>query len=250
MSEKRRYFGENNFTLIELLVVIAIIAILAAMLLPAMNQARETAKKASCIANEKQIGQVFFNWAGDHDGYMLGLNTPSPYKAPFGPGTKPAGYSWSYILVKEGYFNFQKAPTPAGTIFGCPSWTPGSTATVESATDWRLSDPNYGYNAYWLGWTSGTDHYFHRITQIERPTDTIAFTDSNMGIYSLPHWTIAYLPKFRHGKNTNVLWGDGHVSSQTDMELLKHSRQSVTSYYADSRNYFWFIKKSDGTFYK
>lgn len=250
MLEQQRSCGRSSFTLIELLVVISIIAILAAMLLPALNQARETAKKAGCISNEKQIGQVFFEWANDHDGYMLGLNTPSPYKPPFGPGTKPLGYNWSNILVKEGYFNFPKAPTPTGTIFGCPAWVSGSTPVVESATDWRLSDPNYGYNAYWLGWTSGTDHYFHRITQVERPTETIAFTDSNMGIYILPHWTVAYLPKFRHHNTTNVLWVDGHVSSQTDMELLKHSKQSVSTSYSESRNYFWFIKKSDGSFYK
>ena len=68
-GQVRRSFSEGGFTLIELLVVIAIIGILAALLLPALNAAREKAKHAQCMSNLKSIGLACKQYFGDWNGY-------------------------------------------------------------------------------------------------------------------------------------------------------------------------------------
>ena len=66
---------QRGFTLIELLVVIAIIAILMAILMPALNRAREQGKRAACLSNVKQLTLAWILYADDNDGKMASGNT-------------------------------------------------------------------------------------------------------------------------------------------------------------------------------
>jgi len=81
-----------RFTLIELLVVIAIIAILAAMLLPALQQARDRAKAINCVNRQKQLSFPLTAYANDNSGYSVPID-----------GVSSTDYLWSMVLWKRGY---------------------------------------------------------------------------------------------------------------------------------------------------
>ena len=105
---------KKNFTLIELLVVIAIIAILASMLLPALNKARELAKGAKCMNNIKQIGLATAQYQNDYDGYSPSSNLTSTSKW-------DAQLPLYLSIGKDTWFDIDTKIMSGKTVFSCDS---------------------------------------------------------------------------------------------------------------------------------
>ena len=147
---------KKRFTLIELLVVIAIIAILAAILLPALNSARARGRAASCISNLSQIGKAFNDYCDNFNDivppfeYMRSRNSANN-----------SNYVWhdarSYI---SGYFKDSTSSTPPPDVMVCPAvdrtipqyYQPGATTKLwqYSYTVPHQSDTAYGQRYFLL----------------------------------------------------------------------------------------------------
>ena len=113
---------KKSFTLIELLVVIAIIAILAAMLMPALQQAREKGRSSSCASNLKQIGTAAAHYGDDHDGYFLHYQGLSPWYSAMSRSSATFGKicDANLAFVNQSAISFVHAPRSIGVgdVFG------------------------------------------------------------------------------------------------------------------------------------
>lgn len=112
-------FGAAGFTLIELLVVISVVALLLALLMPALSESRESAKQISCASNLRQIGIALFGYSEASKGYL-----PPSKSAPAGQTYWP-DYLYNYMEIDWNYtFNAATWPKPAGRphVLVCPNW--------------------------------------------------------------------------------------------------------------------------------
>ncbi len=104
--------GTPGFTLIELLVTIAIVSLLAALLLPALTQAKEAARRNHCASNLRQVNLAIRLYADDWNDLLPVLPEPNPY---------PNGVGAYYKQLVKGYLGLTGAPSPSEQVFICPS---------------------------------------------------------------------------------------------------------------------------------
>ena len=210
----------QKFTLIELLVVIAIIAILAKLLLPALNQARGQAKSIACLNNLKQLGTATSMYLGSNDDYypVCAYNPKNDNYGKFfrdADGTRREFEAYWGAMLWEYIKNVK--------VFNCPMDRPTNSSGKSYRNNYGI---NYGSGNNQYGDHSGVTHYkntSNKSNQIKKPSELISISDKraerNSSLFDSAQCAMSryylkapdILGMFAHRSGFNMVFADAHA---------------------------------------